>query len=164
MTLPPPTLPAVLYSAPADLEERVRTLEDRAHLTDLLDRFTYGLDTPGPLTEGWYRSLLTENLRLNLPNGTHQGIDGLPGFMNDAKTKWAVTQHYATNCVIDIDPQGDQASMRANVHAVHVPHGGPAPLFTGGAHYDVRAERTPEGWRMAELSVTVRWTSDGGHG
>ncbi|MEU7075696.1 nuclear transport factor 2 family protein [Streptomyces narbonensis] len=154
-----------LAPAPADLEERLRALEDRNELVGLVDRFVHGLDESDPLDEDWYRALLTEDVRLNLPNGSHQGIDGLPGFMSAPKAMWAGTQHYATNCVVDcaVDANGDVASMRANVHAVHVPHDGSAPLFTGGAHYDVRAERTPEGWRMAELNVTVRWT-EGGRG
>jgi hypothetical protein len=54
--------------------------------------------------------------------------------------------------------------VRANIHAVHVPHDGSAPLFTGGAHYDVLAERTPDGWRIAELTVTVLWTAEGARG
>ncbi|WP_405858366.1 nuclear transport factor 2 family protein [Streptomyces sp. NBC_00090] len=154
------SLPSTLD--PAYLEERLRVLEDQAQLADLVDRFVYGLDESAPLAEDWYRSVLTEDARLNLPNGTHQGIDGLPGFMSAPKAMWAGTQHYATNCVVDA--QGDHASVRANVHAVHVPHDGSAPLFTGGAHYDVRAERTKEGWRMAELNVTVKWTAEGGRG
>ncbi|MFE2558261.1 nuclear transport factor 2 family protein [Streptomyces sp. NPDC059352] len=154
------SLPSTLD--PAYLEERLRILEDQAQLADLVDRFVYGLDESDPLAEDWYRSVLTEDARLNLPNGTHQGIDGLPGFMSAPKAMWAGTQHYATNCVVDA--RGDQASVRANVHAVHVPHDGSAPLFTGGAHYDVRAERTKEGWRMAELNVTVKWTAEGGRG
>ncbi|MBT2488559.1 nuclear transport factor 2 family protein [Streptomyces sp. ISL-96] len=156
------SLPSPLAPAPADLQERLRTLEDRAQLAALVDRFVHGLDASGPLAEDWYRSLLTEDVRLDLPNGTHRGIDGLPGFMSAPKAMWAGTQHYATNCVIDA--HGDHASIRANVHAVHVPHDTSAPLFTGGAHYDVRAERTQEGWRMAELNVSVRWTAGGGRG
>ncbi|MDX3642271.1 nuclear transport factor 2 family protein [Streptomyces sp. MB09-02B] len=148
--------------APGEPEERLRTLQDRAQLAGLVDRFVHGLDSPARPAEDWYRSLLTEDVRLTLPNGSHQGITGLPAFMAEPRTKWAATQHYATNCLVDID--GDQASVRANVHAVHVPHDRSAPLFTGGAHYDVRAERTGEGWRVAQLDVTVLWTAEARRG
>ena len=141
--------------APGELEERLRTLEDRAQLAGLVDRFVHGLDTSG-LAEDWYRPLLTEDVRANLPNGSHQGITGLPTFMSHQAT-WAATQHYATNSVVDA--HGDQASVRTNVHAVHVPHDGSAPLFTGGAHYDIQAQRTEDGWRITQLDVTVLWTA-----
>ncbi|WP_330305218.1 MULTISPECIES: nuclear transport factor 2 family protein [unclassified Streptomyces] len=161
-----PPLPAAADTASATrlaaLEERLSALEDQAQLTALVDRFVHGLDNPGPLTEDWYRTLLTEQVRLNLPNGTHAGITGLPEFLAAPKAFFAGNQHYATNCAVDVD--GDRATAHANLHAIHIPLDDSAPLFTGGAHYDVRAERTPAGWRIAELTVSVLWTAQGVRG
>ncbi|MGW2492623.1 nuclear transport factor 2 family protein [Streptomyces sp. NPDC001606] len=144
----------------AELEDRLRELEDRARLAELVDRFVHGLDSADAPTVDQYREILTEDVRLNLPNGTHQGVTGLPDFFAAPRAHWAGNQHYATNSVIDL--QGDRASVRANIHAVHIPHDASAPLFAGGAHYDIRATRTPAGWRIAELTVSVLWTAEGG--
>ncbi|MFC7266011.1 nuclear transport factor 2 family protein [Streptomyces lutosisoli] len=158
----PSPAPTAEAATAAGLEERLRVLEDRAELVALVDRFVHGLDAPAPLTEDRYRALLTEDVLLSLPSGTHRGVAGLPGFLGTPKELWARTQHYATNCVVDVD--GDTAVAHANIHAVHVPHDASAPLFGGGAHYDVRAERTAAGWRIAELTVSVLWTAEGGRG
>ncbi|MGI5456696.1 nuclear transport factor 2 family protein [Streptomyces sp. CA-249302] len=162
VTAPPPAADAVSGARIAALEERLGALEDRAELTALVDRFVHGLDDPGPLTEAWYRTLLTERARLNLPNGSHTGITGLPEFLAAPKALFAGNQHYATNCAVAVE--GDRATAHANLHAVHIPLDDSAPLFTGGAHYDVRAERTPDGWRIAELTVSVLWTAQGARG
>ncbi|WP_331765275.1 nuclear transport factor 2 family protein (plasmid) [Streptomyces sp. NBC_01384] len=154
-----PTRPRAGEQAASD--ERLLALSDRADITGLIDRFALGLDHVDPewCDEEWYRSLFTQDVRLDLPNGTHHGIAGLPEFLRGPKLQWARTQHLTTNCVVDV--QGDRATARANVQAVHVPHEDSAPLFVGGAHYDVRAERTAAGWRIPQLTVTVLWTAEG---
>ncbi|KUL31166.1 nuclear transport factor 2 family protein [Streptomyces regalis] len=140
--------------------EQLRALTDRAELTGLVNRFVIGLDHPDAQRcgERWYRSLFTEDVRLALPNGTHEGIVGLPEFQSGPRRHFARTHHLATNCLIELD--GVRATARTNVRATHVPHGdGTAPNFVGGAAYDVEAVRTPDGWRISRLTVTVLWTS-----
>lgn len=140
--------------------EHLRALTDRATLTQLVHRFVSGLDEPDArqCDETWYRSLFTEDVRLALPNGTHQGIVGLPEFQRGPRRRFARTHHLATNCLIDLD--GDHATARMNVRATHVPHGdGTAPNFVGGATYDVEAVRTADGWRISRLTATVLWTT-----
>ena len=153
------TLPT---TASAALEQRLRELEDRTELTSLVDRFVQALDDPDQLTEDRYRTLLTEDVRLTLPNGTHQGVAGLPGFLDAPKALWARSQHYATNTLVEVD--GDRAGVSANLQAVHVPHDDADPVFVGGARYDARAERTPAGWRLSEVAVAVRWGLSRGRG
>lgn len=68
------------------------------------------------------------------------------------------THHLIANVVIEID--GDAAAVAANVTATHVlenPGGG--PLWTLGGRYDIEARRTPGGWCISGLALTVRWTS-----
>lgn len=156
-------------SPPSPLEERVdrigeqlRMLTDRSELTFLVDRFVMGLDHPDPqwCDEDWYRTLFTEDVRLDLPNGIHKGVVGLPEFQSGPRRQWARTHHLTTNLMLDV--VGDRATARTNVHATHVPHaGGTGQNFVGGAHYDFEAVRTVDGWRIARLTVTVLWTTAG---
>jgi SnoaL-like domain len=143
------------------LRREVRTLTDRADLTALLDRFALGLDNPDldACDEDWYRTLFTEDVRLELPNGSHHGTAGLPEFFSGPKRAWARTHHLVTNRVLDLD--GDRATGRANAHATHVPHTQGDPLFAGGGQYRFTARRTPEGWRIDHLAVTIVWASGG---
>ncbi|MCD9193518.1 nuclear transport factor 2 family protein [Streptomyces albireticuli] len=144
-----------------ELRRDVRTLADHAALTTLLDRFAAGLDSTAPdrNDETWYRSLFTEDVRLELPNGVHHGTAGLDGFLGAPKKAWARTHHLVTNPVVTVD--GDRATGRANAHATHVPHpaedGTTGPLFVGGAHYDYTAVRTADGWRVDALTASVVW-------
>ncbi|MBT2387157.1 nuclear transport factor 2 family protein [Streptomyces sp. ISL-11] len=142
------------------LRHDLTALTDRAHLTALIDRFAAGLDHPDPdaCDENWYRALFTEDVHLDLPNGDHHGVAGLPGFFHGPKAAWARTHHLVTNHHLDLD--GDRASGQASAHATHVPHDG-GPLFTGGAHYHFTARRTPAGWRIDHLAVAIIWSTTG---
>lgn len=145
----------------AELRRELRTVTDRAALTTLLDRFAAGLDSTDAdrNDEQWYRSLFTEGVRLELPNGVHEGVAGLPEFLGVPKRAWARTHHLVTNPIVTLD--GDRAAGRANAHATHVPHpaedGTTGALFVGGARYDYTAVRTAEGWRVDALTASVVW-------
>ncbi|MFE5580153.1 nuclear transport factor 2 family protein [Kitasatospora sp. NPDC056531] len=143
------------------LEEQLRDLTDRSLIGALIDRFVSGLDHPNPqwCDETWYRSLFSEDIVLDMPNGTHRGIAGMPDFFGGPKTQWARTHHMTTNHLIEV--AGDMATGRANVQATHVPHGPDAPLFVGGARYDFEAVRTATGWRISRLATAIVWLNDG---
>jgi hypothetical protein len=139
------------------LHRQLGELTDRAAITTLLDRFVLGLDDPDPASrdEDWYRSLFTEDVRLDMPNGRHRGIVGLVEFQRGPAQLWHRTQHLATSCVTDL--HGDTAVSTANVQATHVPHDTSGELFTGGARYHFDSERTAAGWRIGRLTVRVIW-------
>ena len=63
------------------------------------------------------------------------------------------TQHLIANHVVTLD--GDEARVAANVTATHVAAGD--GHWVVGGRYDVRARRTDAGWRVAALTLTVRW-------
>ncbi|GHF64491.1 hypothetical protein GCM10010218_52570 [Streptomyces mashuensis] len=151
---------AVLADEVAQLRREVRALTDKAAIVALVDRFVTGLDHPDPdfCDEDWFRSVFTEDVVLDLPNGKHHGVAGLPGFFRAPKLMWDRTHHFTANCVVETDGAGDRAVVRANVHATHVPHpGDERPLFTGGATYGATAVRTPDGWRLGSLTTSVVW-------
>ena len=72
-------------------------------------------------------------------------------------TGWTATHHAITNHLITID--GDRATIRAHVRAEHwapaeVAAGGPNCWLVVGFYDDV-AVRTPEGWRLSSVKLTL---------
>jgi hypothetical protein len=70
---------------------------------------------------------------------------------------WTATHHAITNHRITVD--GDRATIRAHIRAEHwVPDelaaGGPNCWLVVG-YYDDVAVRTPEGWRLSHVKLTV---------
>jgi hypothetical protein len=70
---------------------------------------------------------------------------------------WTATHHAITNHRIAVD--GDRATIRAHVRAEHwasseVAADGPACWLVVG-FYDNVAVRTPEGWRLSAVTLTV---------
>jgi hypothetical protein len=72
---------------------------------------------------------------------------------------WQATHHSITNHRVSID--GDVASIRAHVHAQHwlAPEVAPPPrnrwLVVG--FYDDEAVRTPDGWRLQKVRLTMTY-------
>ena len=70
---------------------------------------------------------------------------------------WTATHHAITNHQIAID--GDRATIRAHIRAEHwasaeVAAGGPNCWLVVGFYDDV-AVRTPEGWRLSSVKLTL---------
>lgn len=68
------------------------------------------------------------------------------------------TQHLIGNHVVTLN--GDEASCAANVQGTHVlaNHSG-GPVWTVGGRYDTTLRRTPSGWTITALTLTVRWAT-----
>jgi hypothetical protein len=68
------------------------------------------------------------------------------------------THHLIGNLVAVVD--GDEASVACNVTGTHVaPNATGGPLWTVGGRYDMRVRREEAGWRIAALTLTLRWAS-----
>ena len=68
------------------------------------------------------------------------------------------THHLIANLSARID--GEHATCAGNVTATHVrSNAAGGPRWTVGGRYDVRLARTATGWRIAALTLTVRWAS-----
>jgi len=70
---------------------------------------------------------------------------------------WTATHHSITNHRIAVD--GDRATIRAHVRAEHwappaVAAGGPSCWLVVGFYDDI-AVRTPDGWRLSAITLTV---------
>jgi len=145
---------------PPDLARLVRSLSDRADISQLIDRYITAFDllTEEPRDDEWYRSVFTEDVRLVFPIGGHTGIDGLAEFNRAARAKWARTHHLSANHLVTLD--GDRATVRAHLLVTHVPDiDGAAHHLSTGSHFDAAAVRTPAGWRLAKMVFTLVWIS-----
>jgi hypothetical protein len=68
------------------------------------------------------------------------------------------TQHLQGNHVIVLD--GDEATCATNVQGTHVlPNATGGPIWTVGGRYDFQLTRTPSGWRIAAMTLTVKWAT-----
>jgi hypothetical protein len=145
---------------PPDLARLVRSLSDRADISQLIDRYITAFDllAEEPHDDEWYRSVFTDDVLLVFPIGGHSGIDGLAEFNRAARAKWARTHHLSANHLVTLG--GDRATVRAHLLVTHVPDiDGTAPHLSTGSHFDATAVRTPAGWRLAEMVFTLVWIS-----
>lgn len=160
------TAPATQTAGP-ELHEQLRTLVDRAAISELIDRYTILLDTQDEsgADPAWPQRIFTEDCRLTFPIGGHTGWAGLTEFHREAKQKFTATHHLSGNHAIVLD--GDRADVRFHMVATHVhrpetrraARTDPGPLFSIGGHYLGEAVRTEDGWRFSNWTFHVVWTA-----
>lgn len=72
------------------------------------------------------------------------------------------TQHMIagqTTCI-----HGDRATCAATVQGTHVlTNASGGPIWTVGGRYDFGLQRTPTGWRIDALTLTVHWATGNQH-
>jgi hypothetical protein len=125
----------------------------------LLSRFMLGCDER-QFTEAWAVSMFTEDFVLEFPVGVHEGLEGVPAYLNGIFSRWGPTQHVSTNHLIEVE--GDSASIRANVIAVHLHQGqstAGGSYFESRGFYEGKARRVTAGWRLRRLGLHIVWTA-----
>ncbi|MCH0564270.1 MULTISPECIES: nuclear transport factor 2 family protein [unclassified Streptomyces] len=147
------------------LQAQLRTLVDRAEITDLIDRYVTLLDTQDDhgYDDTWPRSVFTDDCRLEFPVGTVEGRHTAAAFHFDRKSRFARTHHLASNYGIQVD--GDTARVRVHLFASHVHHGdGPDPggRFDIGGVAEGEAVRTPAGWLLRRWRFHLMWSDGAG--
>jgi hypothetical protein len=65
------------------------------------------------------------------------------------------THHQVTNVRVDVS--GDTAREEAYLQATHFLVDDHETEYTFGAFYDNELTRTPEGWKLAKIDITVTW-------
>jgi hypothetical protein len=133
-------------------EARLQMMVDRMEIIDVFNRYAAGIDQRN---KEIYRSCFTEELEVDI---TGQGASRLTaeGWVDQAfmlVSGYETTQHIITNHRINI--KGDEAEAVAYLQAQH---GNPENLFTVGGYYTNRLVRTPTGWRISSLKLTMSWT------
>ncbi|MFH7334014.1 nuclear transport factor 2 family protein [Streptomyces sp. KHY 26] len=141
-----------------DTEEtrrQVRTLMDRAEITDLLDRYLRSLDE-GVIDEEWARAFHTEDVTAEMPIGTVHGRDALTAHVRRAMALFDRTVHLGTNTVVDVD--GGRATARGAQLSTHVLADGSGGVFVSAGHTETELVRTAAGWRISASALRVAWT------
>ncbi|SNT55570.1 SnoaL-like domain-containing protein [Actinomadura meyerae] len=122
-------------------------MDDRQQLSVLVSRLGRWLDDKSP---GDGRALFTEDAEVHTPGGVSKGVDAL---VAQARRNHQVpTQHFITNPLVEVD--GDRAEVSANLFVVFVHEGGPRLL---GERYELKAVRTPDGWRVSRVEARPVW-------
>jgi uncharacterized protein (TIGR02246 family) len=138
-------------SAEADL----RRLLDRAELGDLMLAFAAALDR-----KDWdaYAATFSADASFTILGQTRHGRAEIAAGPARDHVVFDTVQHFSTNHRIAVE--GDEARASHYLIAIHVPDGGEPSLHAdAGGRYDCRCIRTEEGWRFAEVELSILWTA-----
>lgn len=150
MTSSPPRASA----PPSQPAQQIQWLLDRAAISDLLIDFARCLDV-----RDWdgYVANFTEDAQLELPFATFTGRDAIEQNATHGLDAFDATVHMSTNHIIDID--GDAARTRSYLSVAHVPdRKQPDEHGDAGGWYDCRLRRTPDGWKLSNVTLQIVWT------
>ncbi|MEW5353949.1 nuclear transport factor 2 family protein [Streptomyces sp. 16-176A] len=141
-----------------DLEEmqrQLRTLTDRAEITDLMDRYLRSLDD-GVFDDEWARAFHTEDVTAEMPIGAVRGREALLRRVRQAMALFDRTVHFGTDITVEID--GDRATARGAQLSTHVLADGTDGVFVSAGHVENELVRTADGWRISASALRVVWT------
>ncbi len=114
-------------------------------------------------TRDWplHRSIYTDEIEMDFTSYSggeparmtaDQWVDGLKGLF----TGLTATQHVMTNPLVTLE--GETATQRMYMKAEHfLIEDGVQGEFALGGYYDDRAVLTPDGWKLAAVTLTVLW-------
>lgn len=136
-----------------DRELRLRRLEDRQLILDVVVRYCVAVDA-----RDWtmFASCFAPSVRRDDGELAREDfvavVEGaLPGFRS--------TQHLSSNHVVTFDPNDqDRASCGFDMYAQHL-----LEASAAGTYYLLRARytdglvRTPDGWKIESITTTNRW-------
>ena len=133
----------------------LRRLLDRAEISDLLTSFAQALDTKD--WEG-YAETFAEDGEFRIFDQVRVGRAEIAAGPARDLTRFARTQHFSTNHVIEVD--GDRARAQSYMLAIHVPDAArPAEHADVGGTYRCECIRTSAGWRFQRVTIEVWWTA-----
>ncbi|HVV09491.1 nuclear transport factor 2 family protein [Amycolatopsis sp.] len=130
-------------------------LADRIEIADLFTRFATFLDErrfeDAP-------TIYTDDVTVHSPRaGDIRGIDKVVGFARQSYVEGVHTQHITTDLLVDVD--GDQATASAN-SLVYYHRDGEPPHVASGLRLAATVARTPAGWRLSEVAISLAWTRE----
>lgn len=123
---------------------------DRFEIIDVFNRYAIGVDTRN---EEIYRSCFTDPLLVNMTGeGVEYAVDAWIEQAFTALSGFEKTQHIISNHSINIT--GDAADAGAYVQALHFNQDSKWSVW---GSYSNKLTRTPEGWKVNCLVLTVDW-------
>ncbi len=139
------------------------SLIDRSDITDLVFRLGVVLDE-GRFDE--MPDLLVDEVTARTPGGVAAGRDAVIAQARKNHRPEQRVQHLVSNVLVDVDVDGDRATVRANlvVHfaaAEPTTTGDPAPpvQYNLGEVYGFEVVRTAAGWRFRRVETIPVWMS-----
>ena len=135
----------------------IQQISDHLEITAVLHRYCRAVDS-----QDWdlYRTVFTEDARIDYttaPTGAAGTREEIVEWLRTNLALFSMTQHYVTNLEIDLD--GDAATVRAMLYNPLQFAGVEQPIFCGG-NYHHQMVRTPEGWRSRNLREEMLWFSN----
>ncbi|WP_395105996.1 nuclear transport factor 2 family protein [Actinomadura sp. SCN-SB] len=129
------------------------TLTDRDAIVDLAVRLGAWLDERGFDTDDG-RALYAEDVLVHSPSGVYRGLEEVLEHLRETSPRDQRTFHAHSDFAVAVD--GDGATLAANQVVYFYRPGG--ELFqTSGLRVDYTLTRTPDGWRLATMRISLRW-------
>ena len=144
-------------------DAELRTLLDRAAISDVVHGYATGLDT-----RDWalYRSIFLDEIEMDFASiGIPSGVFQADQWVESAKTLFKgldATQHVSSNHVHDI--RGDEATCVSYMKAEHfvaddaLDEATNQDRWTIGGTYTNELVRTPDGWKLKKVTLRVTWS------
>ncbi|MEU8892694.1 nuclear transport factor 2 family protein [Streptomyces sp. NPDC048442] len=134
----------------------IRSLTDRAEITDLFDRYLRSLDDPGQEYDArWAASFFTADASTATPAGEVRGAAAVRTNLATAMRLFTRTVHFGSNYVIEV--KGDRATLHGNQLSTHV-LASDGELFLSAGRTDNALVRTAAGWRLSRADLHIAWT------
>ena len=138
---------------PTDLEGRVRAIEDRLEIQDVIVRYAHGIDGQD---DELVASCFTDDAEASFA-GVPAGPGGpaIAAFLASTMgTPRVQSTHRFTNVAVTLD--GDEAEVHSSA-VVYAVRGDPVQLRLRGIRYRDRFVRTAAGWRIGRRVHSVSW-------
>jgi hypothetical protein len=141
-------------------EPQPAEMADRLAIVELISRMALHVDARAwrELTELFTDPVFIDYTSLNGGEPASLAPSALISGWRQALDRLDATQHIVAGHAVELD--GDSATCAANVQGTHTRanHSG-GPLWTVGGRYDFALRRTPSGWRISALTLSVQWAS-----
>ncbi|MFF4713379.1 nuclear transport factor 2 family protein [Streptomyces eurythermus] len=127
---------------------------DRVEIAELLARLARLLD------EGRHEDISTvyhHDITVRSPRAELHGLDEVAAHLRRSRVEGENTQHVHGDVLVRVD--GDRAEATAN-QLVYFYRDGEPPHRTSGLRVACTTVRTPAGWRIGELRITLAWTRE----
>lgn len=137
------------------IDPRLQRLLDKDEIGELLLSFVAALDG-----KDWqaYGDTFAENGEFTIMGQKRIGRAEIVAGPERDLARFGIVQHFSANQRIEV--RGDEATASHYLIAVHgLDAADPSTHTDVGGRYDCRCVRTPEGWKFAEVVLTVFWTA-----